>query len=92
MPILGSAIEVNKIRKKTGYLHKTCTHLCEKYGPVFGLKIGNDQIVVLNNYESMKSMLMNEECDGRPIGPVYECRTWGKRRGKHFKFFFFIIS
>lgn len=26
-------------------------------------------------------MLMNEECDGRPIGPVYEARTWGKRRG-----------
>ncbi|XP_034938135.1 probable cytochrome P450 303a1 [Chelonus insularis] len=80
-PILGSALEVARIRKKTGYLNKTCTVLGEKYGPVVGLKIGNDRIVVLNDLESMKSMLMNDDCDGRPVGPVYEARTFGKRLG-----------
>ncbi|KAF7987189.1 hypothetical protein HCN44_010857 [Aphidius gifuensis] len=63
LPILGSALEVAKIRKKTGFLHATCTLLSEKYGPIVGLKIGKDRIVILNNYESMKSMLMNEDCD-----------------------------
>ncbi|XP_043289882.1 probable cytochrome P450 303a1 isoform X2 [Venturia canescens] len=81
LPILGSALEVARIRKKTGFLHTTCTELSKQYGSVFGLKIGKDRIVVLNNYESMRSMLTNDECDGRPTGPVYEARTWGKRRG-----------
>ena len=79
---MGSALEVGRLRKETGFLHETCTQLAKKYGPVVGLKIGNDRIVVLNNYESMKTMLMSEECEGRPTGPVYEARTWGKRRGE----------
>ncbi|KAK0166782.1 hypothetical protein PV327_004267 [Microctonus hyperodae] len=80
-PIIGCAIEVARIRKKTKYLHKACSWLSEKYGPVIGLKIGVDQIVVLNSFESIKSMLINEKCDGRPIGPFYEARTFGKRLG-----------
>lgn len=82
LPILGSALEVARIRKETGFLHETCTQLSRKYGPVFGLKIGKDRIVVLNNYESMRSLLTNEDCDGRPTGPVYEARTFGERRGE----------
>ncbi|KAK0176822.1 hypothetical protein PV328_000926 [Microctonus aethiopoides] len=80
-PIIGCAIEVARIRKKTKYLHKACSWLSEKYGPVIGLKIGVDQIVVLNSFESIKSMLIDERCDGRPIGPFYEARTFGKRLG-----------
>ncbi|CAK9798149.1 Probable cytochrome P450 303a1 [Anthophora quadrimaculata] len=80
-PILGCAIEIARLRQETGYLFKTCSALCKKYGPVVGLKIGTDRIVVLNDYESIRSMLTNEDCDGRPIGPVYETRTFGARRG-----------
>lgn len=80
-PILGCALEVARIRQETGYLFKTCSVLCKKYGPVVGLKIGKDRIVVLNDLESMRAMLSNEDCDGRPIGPIYEARTWGARRG-----------
>ncbi|KOC61548.1 putative cytochrome P450 303a1 [Habropoda laboriosa] len=80
-PILGCAIEMARLRQETGYLFKTCSALCKKYGPVVGLKIGTDRIVVLNDYESIRSMLTNEDCDGRPIGPVYETRTFGSRRG-----------
>ncbi|CAB0037034.1 unnamed protein product [Trichogramma brassicae] len=29
----------------------------------------------------MKAMAANDACDGRPVGPVYETRTFGKRRG-----------
>lgn len=84
LPILGSALEIARIRKRTGFLHETCTELSKKYGSVFGLKIGKDRIVVLNDYESMRSMLTSDECDGRPTGPVYEARTWGERRGKNY--------
>lgn len=84
-PILGCALEVARIRQETGYLFKTCSTLCKKYGPVVGLKIGKDRIVVLNDLESMRAMLTNEDCDGRPIGPIYEARTWGARRGNYLK-------
>ncbi|XP_050460249.1 probable cytochrome P450 303a1 [Cataglyphis hispanica] len=80
-PILGCALEVARIRQETGYLFKTCSTLCKKYGPVVGLKIGKDRIVVLNDLESVRAMLTNEDCDGRPIGPLFEARTFGARRG-----------
>ncbi|XP_014608169.1 PREDICTED: probable cytochrome P450 303a1 [Polistes canadensis] len=80
-PILGCAMEIARLRKDTGYLFKTCSVLCEKYGPVIGLKIGNDRIVILNDYNSASSMLTNPDCEGRPTGPMYKVRTWGKRRG-----------
>ncbi|KAL6425593.1 hypothetical protein ACFW04_009618 [Cataglyphis niger] len=80
-PILGCALEVARIRQETGYLFKTCSTLCKKYGPVVGLKIGKDRIVILNDLESVRAMLTNEDCDGRPIGPLFEARTFGARRG-----------
>ncbi|XP_017755180.1 PREDICTED: methyl farnesoate epoxidase [Eufriesea mexicana] len=80
-PILGCAIEMARLRKETGYLFKTCSALSKKYGPVVGLKIGIDRIVVLNDYESIRTMLTDEDCDGRPIGLFYETRTFGSRKG-----------
>ncbi|XP_015436194.1 PREDICTED: probable cytochrome P450 303a1 [Dufourea novaeangliae] len=80
-PILGSAIEVARLREKTGYLMKTCSALSEKYGPVVGLKIGANRIVVLNNHESIRTMMTEDDCDGRPTGIFYEMRTFGERRG-----------
>ncbi|XP_012222204.1 probable cytochrome P450 303a1 [Linepithema humile] len=80
-PILGCALEVARLRQETKYLCKTCSALGKKYGPVVGLKIGTDRIVVLNDLENIRAMLNNEDCDGRPTGPLYEARTWGARRG-----------
>lgn len=78
---MGCALEIARIRQETGYLFKTCSALCKKYGPVVGLKIGQDRIVILNDIESSRAMLTNEDCDGRPTGPFYKARTWGHRLG-----------
>lgn len=79
-------MEIAQIRKDTGYLFKTCSVLCERYGPVVGLKIGSDRIVILNDYDSVCSMLLNPDCEGRPTGLMYKARTWGKRRGENYLF------
>lgn len=76
---------MKRIREKTGYLVETFSTLSKRYGPVVGLKIGNDRIVILNDLESMKAMLMNEDCEGRPNGPIFKIRTWGLRRGIYLK-------
>lgn len=67
-----------------------CNKLGEKYGPIIGLKIGSDKIVMLNTYEGLKAMTLNEYCDGRPINPVYKVRTFGERRGNDIKILFSI--
>ncbi|XP_014486131.1 PREDICTED: probable cytochrome P450 303a1 [Dinoponera quadriceps] len=80
-PILGSILEIARIRQEAKYLTKSCLTLCEKYGPVVGLKLGKDRIVVLNDLESVQAMLSDENCDGRPTGPLFEVRTFGRRQG-----------
>ncbi|XP_061937436.1 methyl farnesoate epoxidase [Apis cerana] len=80
-PILGCALEFSSLRKKNHYLFKTFSVLSKKYGPIIGMKIGINHVVVLNDYESIKSMLSNEDCDGRPIGILYDKRTGGINRG-----------
>ncbi|PSN35367.1 putative cytochrome P450 303a1 [Blattella germanica] len=81
LPILGSALTVHKLRKKTGYLYQATAELAKQYGPVVGLRVGKDRQVVAFSYEAIKEMLSREEFDGRPQGPFYETRTWGIRRG-----------
>lgn len=78
---MGSALEFSRLRKKNHYLFKTFSVLSKKYGPIIGLKIGVNHIVVLNEYKSIKSMLSNEDCDGRPFGILYDKRTGGINRG-----------
>lgn len=74
LPVLGSALMVQKLRKETGYLYRTCTVLAGKYGPVLGLKVGKDRQVVCCDYESIKEMLTKDDLDGRPQGLFYETR------------------
>lgn len=84
IPVLGCAIEVHKLRDKTGYLYKTVKELSKLYcndGPVIGLRIGKDRIVMVNGLEANKEMLYNEDIDGRPKGIFYQTRTWGERLG-----------
>lgn len=70
-----------RIRQEAKYITKGCLTLCKKYGPVVGLKLGNDHIVVLNDLESIQAMLNDENCDGRPTSPLYKVRTFGRRQG-----------
>jgi len=81
LPVLGSALTVNSLRKQTGYLYRATICLAESYGPIVGLKVGKDRQVVCCGYNAIKEMLTKEEFDGRPQGPFYETRTWGTRRG-----------
>ncbi|KAJ0184021.1 hypothetical protein K1T71_000444 [Dendrolimus kikuchii] len=84
IPILGCAIEVCKVREKTGYLYKAVNEMTKTYstdGHLLGLRIGKDRIVMVNSLEANKEMLFNEDIDGRPKGIFYQTRTWGERRG-----------
>ncbi|XP_063239979.1 methyl farnesoate epoxidase [Bacillus rossius redtenbacheri] len=81
LPIVGSALTLHLLRRSTGYLYKATAELARQYGPVVGLKVGKDRIVVLHSHQAIRDMMSREEFDGRPTGLFYETRTWGVRRG-----------
>lgn len=80
-PILGSAPQISNIQKRTKHLVYATTELSKKYGPILGLKVGTQVIVVVNGPAANKEFLMSEDLAGRPLGEFFDKRTWGKRRG-----------
>lgn len=81
VPILGSALEIDKLRKQKGSLVYATAELSKQYGPVVGIKVGRDKQVICLGFDALKQMLTDDDFSGRPTGIFYQARTWEKRRG-----------
>ncbi|KAJ8935869.1 hypothetical protein NQ318_019453 [Aromia moschata] len=81
LPFLGSGLQVVKLKKKTGYFLTASAEMAKVYGPVLGLKVGKEKLVVVCGPKEIKECLMSDDLAGRPIGEFYNLRTWGRRRG-----------
>ncbi|XP_044259444.1 probable cytochrome P450 303a1 [Tribolium madens] len=81
LPIIGSAHTIKEWRKKAGYLYKATAEMAEKYGPVIGLRVGKDLVVVVYGKNQIREFLTSDDLAGRPTGPFFDMRTWGERRG-----------
>ncbi|CAG9768048.1 unnamed protein product [Ceutorhynchus assimilis] len=80
-PIIGSAPQVRESRSRCGSLYEATAEMSLYYGPILGLKIGKDAIVVVYGPQEIKELSLSEDFIGRPIGSFFEMRTWNKRRG-----------
>lgn len=80
-PLLGCALEVKRIEKKTNSFVLATAELAAKYGPVLGLKVGKHKLVIVYGPQAVKEFLTSDDLAGRPFGEFYEMRTWNKRRG-----------
>ena len=49
-----------------GYAHLHYTDLAKKFGPIFSTKLGNQLIVVLSDYKTIREAFRQEEFTGRP--------------------------
>lgn len=81
LPLIGSALTVYRLRKQTGLLHLTTAELAKKYGPILGLKLGKDRIVIVHGIPDNREFLTSDDLSGRPNGFFYKLRTWGQRKG-----------
>ncbi|XP_063701770.1 probable cytochrome P450 303a1 [Culicoides brevitarsis] len=84
LPVIGSALTVKKFRDITGMFCKAVPAIAAHYRDnrgLLGLKIGKDRIVLTLTSDSLREFMLNEDLDGRPMGPFYETRTWNLRRG-----------
>lgn len=80
-PLLGNAPQMAFALKRTGHILNATAELAKKYGPVLGLKIGKELIVVVHDYLPNKEFLLSDGLAGRPYGEFFDMRTWGKRKG-----------
>ncbi|KAK5640616.1 hypothetical protein RI129_011427 [Pyrocoelia pectoralis] len=80
-PIIGCAMEMEKIHQETGSFTKTTSELSRRYGPLVGTKIGVTRIVFVYGVKEINELFTREEFVGRPDGIFYRTRTGGKRTG-----------
>ncbi|XP_073530075.1 cytochrome P450 2K1-like isoform X1 [Phyllobates terribilis] len=74
LPIIGNMHIVNSTKP-----HKSFLEISKEYGTVFSLQLGQEKIVILTGYETVKDALMNygEEFSGRPESPIVSVTSKG---------------
>ncbi|XP_066452226.1 cytochrome P450 2K6-like [Eleutherodactylus coqui] len=74
LPIIGN-LHILDLKKPYQTLHQ----LSKKYGPVYTIKLGVEEAVVLCGYDAVKDALVNhaDEFSGRPIVPIIHEITKG---------------
>lgn len=66
IPIVGSYLFLLLIN--SAHLHKGILWLCKIYkSSVIGFYVGSAPTIVINDYDNIKSMLNNQDFDGRPV-------------------------
>ncbi|PSN47976.1 Methyl farnesoate epoxidase, partial [Blattella germanica] len=80
-PVVGSYLWFRQEKSRLAYDHLVWSSLVAQYGPVAGVRLGKDKIVVASGYEAVKEVLLRDEFDGRPDGFFFRVRTFGKKMG-----------
>lgn len=62
-------------------MHLAFEELSKFYGPILGLKLGKQLVVVVSTDELVKKVLMRDEFNGRPDGFFFRVRAFGKEKG-----------
>jgi len=80
---VGCLLTLRQLYLKHGYTYQAFNELAKMYGPVLGLKLGNQNLVVISSHDIIKKALLQDEFNGRPDGLFFEMRSFGKRKGIH---------
>ncbi|KYN05360.1 hypothetical protein ALC62_03645 [Cyphomyrmex costatus] len=81
IPLFGCFLKFSWLRSKHGYIYLAIQDLVRTYGPVIGLKLGGQKVVVISTYDLVKKTLLQEEFNSRPDGFFFRVRSFGKRKG-----------
>ncbi|KAK6620031.1 hypothetical protein RUM44_006431 [Polyplax serrata] len=80
-PFVGCLFEVKYLISKLGLYHLVWETLADTFGPVVGLRLGRDIIVLISGQATIKKVLLNEDFDARPDGFFFRLRSFKKRLG-----------
>jgi hypothetical protein len=57
--------------------------LARQYGPLVGLRVNRDLVVLVSGHDAVKHVLNRDDCNGRPDGFFFRMRTFNKVQGKN---------
>ncbi|XP_043286450.1 methyl farnesoate epoxidase-like [Venturia canescens] len=80
-PFVGCLLIFQRLRAKHGYVHLAFEELAKTYGPIVGVKLGNQKFVVVSSQRLVKKVLLADEFNGRPDGFFFRVRAFGARTG-----------
>ncbi|KAJ8867266.1 hypothetical protein PR048_031065 [Dryococelus australis] len=80
-PVVGNYPLLRRELRHLYYHHLVWSGLAARYGPVVGLRLGRDRIVIVSGYQAIRTVLTHEEFEGRPDGFFFQLRTFGQRLG-----------
>lgn len=81
LPIIGVLPLVQKLHSIYKFYHLIWYHLYQTYGPVVGLRIGSERLIIVSGRKAIKEFYANDAFNGRPDGFFYRIRSFGKRLG-----------
>lgn len=84
LPFIGNYLLLHRKKSELGYYHIVWDSLARTYGPIVGLRLGKDRIVIVSGKDAVSEVLTRDDFDGRPDGFFFKMRTFGQRLGKFF--------
>ncbi|BET00584.1 cytochrome P450 [Nesidiocoris tenuis] len=81
VPVVGNLLLFIRLRRHLGFTHLVWQRLAAQFGPVVGLRLGRDRIVVVSGLRAVRDALSRPEFDARPDGFFFRLRSFGKRLG-----------
>ncbi|XP_029055473.1 methyl farnesoate epoxidase-like isoform X2 [Osmia bicornis bicornis] len=81
MPLIGCFFTFRQLKLKNGYVYLAFHELMKSHGPILGLKLGTQKVVVISTHDLVKKVLLQDEFNGRPDGFFFRVRAFGKKRG-----------
>lgn len=81
LPIIGVLPLVQKLHTIYKFYHLIWYHMYRSYGPIVGLRIGGERIIIVSGRKAIKEFYANDVFNGRPDGFFYRIRSFDKRLG-----------
>lgn len=81
LPVMGNLLLILQLHSICGFYHLAWHHLAKKFGPVVGLKIGRERLIIVSGNETIRQLYAADEFTGRPDGFFFRLRSFEKRLG-----------
>ncbi|KAF3425766.1 hypothetical protein E2986_10061 [Frieseomelitta varia] len=81
LPVIGCFLTFHRLKLRHKYAYLAFQNLTKTYGPILGLKLGNQKVVIISTHDLVKKVLLQQEFNGRPDGFFFRVRAFGKRKG-----------
>lgn len=89
LPIVGNTFLIKKLSQQLGGQYIALLKLSKDFKTdILGLKLGNQQYIVVFGRKLVQQVFTRDEFQGRPDGFFIRLRTMGARRGKQLYFSF----